>query len=93
MYAGILLPLLSEVWGRKEKARFGRYLSRSVEVMFYVVCPLIVGTWLLASDHDPCVWTRFRELWSGTSCSCPRGRDHLYQYDYVSCHCRAQCPT
>ena len=47
MYAGILLPLLSEVWGRKEKARFGRYLSRSVEVMFYVVCPLIVGTWLL----------------------------------------------
>lgn len=47
MYAGILLPLLSQVWGEKNKEKFGHYLSRSVEVMLYLVCPMVIGTWLL----------------------------------------------
>ncbi|MBP7134631.1 flippase [Patescibacteria group bacterium] len=47
MYAGILLPLLSEVWGQKDRARFSIYISRSLEAMLYLTCPLLVGTILL----------------------------------------------
>lgn len=47
MYAGVLLPLLSHVWGKKERAKFALYLGRSMEVMWYLVCPMIVGTWIL----------------------------------------------
>lgn len=47
MYAGLLLPLLSQVWAKKDKKRFGDYLSRSFEIMGYLIAPILVGTMIL----------------------------------------------
>lgn len=47
MYAGILLPILSQIWGKQDRTKFGNYLGRSIEIMLYLACPMIVGTWAL----------------------------------------------
>lgn len=47
MYAGILLPILSNAWAKKELDRFKKLMSASIDVMTVLVLPIIVGTWLL----------------------------------------------
>jgi O-antigen/teichoic acid export membrane protein len=50
MYAGILLPLLSQAWAKKDQASFGRLTARSFDVMMLLVCPLIAGTLVLGPE-------------------------------------------
>jgi len=47
MYAGVLLPILSNAWAKRDQARFKKLLSASIDVMAVLVIPIIVGTWLL----------------------------------------------
>jgi O-antigen/teichoic acid export membrane protein len=47
MYAGILLPLLSNAVAKKDTAQFRKLMSGSLDVMLLLAIPMIVGTWLL----------------------------------------------
>lgn len=47
MYAGVLLPILSNAWAKREKAKFSKLVSASVDAMLLIALPMTVGTWLL----------------------------------------------
>jgi len=49
MYAGVLLPILSGAWAKKEKEKFTKLISASIDVMVMMLVPMIVGTWLLGT--------------------------------------------
>lgn len=50
MYAGILLPVISYAWAKKDKKRFAHLIGRSIDVMLLLILPLITGT-LILSNH------------------------------------------
>lgn len=50
MYAGLLLPILSNAWAKKDNERFKKMMSASIDVMLLMIIPIIVGTWLLGTD-------------------------------------------
>lgn len=47
MYAGLLLPIMSAAWAKRETERFALFVSRSVDAMSLLIAPLIVGTLIL----------------------------------------------
>lgn len=47
MYAGILLPLLSQAYANKDENKFRKLISGSLDAMLLLAIPMIVGTWLL----------------------------------------------
>ena len=47
MYAGVLLPILSNAWVKKEFNKFQKFISASVDAMLLIALPMTVGTWLL----------------------------------------------
>lgn len=47
MYAGVLLPILSNAWIKKEFNKFQKLISASVDAMLLIALPMTVGTWLL----------------------------------------------
>ncbi|MCK9361328.1 flippase [Patescibacteria group bacterium] len=47
MYAGVLLPLLSHSYVKRDKDRFQKLVSGSLDVMVIMALPMVVGTWLL----------------------------------------------
>ncbi|MDO8583853.1 MAG: flippase [bacterium] len=47
MYAGVMLPLLSKQWAASAKDAFSRLLSKSADVMFLLVFPMVGGTLIL----------------------------------------------
>ncbi len=47
MYAGVLLPILSNAWAKREKEKFSKLVSASVDAMLLIALPMTVGTWLL----------------------------------------------
>lgn len=49
MYAGVLLPILANAWAKKEKEKFTKLISASIDVMMIMLVPMIVGTWLLGT--------------------------------------------
>lgn len=49
MYAGVLLPILSGAWAKKEKEKFTKLISSSIDVMMMMLVPMIVGVWLLGT--------------------------------------------
>jgi O-antigen/teichoic acid export membrane protein len=50
MYAGILLPLLSNAVAKKEDERFRKLVSGSLDVMLLLAIPMVIGTWLLGPE-------------------------------------------
>lgn len=50
MYAGILLPLLAGAYAQKDKEKFSHLVTGSLDVMFLMAIPMVVGTWLLGPD-------------------------------------------
>ncbi len=50
MYAGVLLPILSNAWAKKDLVRFRKLTAASIDVMMLMLMPMVVGTWLLGSD-------------------------------------------
>jgi O-antigen/teichoic acid export membrane protein len=47
MYAGVLLPILARTWAKRDHARLSFLISRSIEAMLFLVCPMIVGMYFL----------------------------------------------
>ena len=47
IYAGVLLPILSQMRAKKDTKQFSSMISRSLELMLLFVAPLIVGVWAL----------------------------------------------
>ncbi len=50
IYAGILLPILSQMRAKKDTKQFSSILSRSFEIMLLLCTPIAIGTWLLGPD-------------------------------------------
>jgi O-antigen/teichoic acid export membrane protein len=48
IFAGLILPILSSVWARRDGGQFNRVLQRSLDAMFMLAIPLIVGAELVA---------------------------------------------
>lgn len=47
MYAGVLLPLLSHAYIKKDEGHLKKLISGSLDVMALMAIPMVVGTWLL----------------------------------------------
>jgi O-antigen/teichoic acid export membrane protein len=47
MYAGILLPILSQQWAAKQREKFSSLMSHSLDAMLILTAPLIAGTLVL----------------------------------------------
>ncbi len=47
IYAGILLPILSQMRAKKDTTQFSAIISRSLELMLVLCVPLVIGTWAL----------------------------------------------
>ncbi len=47
MYAGIVLPLLSHAWAKRDLPRFQSLLDQSYAVMAILAAPMITGAWVL----------------------------------------------
>lgn len=47
IYAGVLLPILSQLRAKKDTKQFSSMISRSLELMLLFVAPLIIGVWTL----------------------------------------------
>ncbi len=47
MYAGILLPILSNAFAKKDLSKFKKLVTNSIDVMLIFCMPMIAGTWLL----------------------------------------------
>lgn len=47
MYAGILLPILSGMRAKNDTTQFSSMISRSLELMFLLIAPLMMGVWTL----------------------------------------------
>lgn len=43
MFAGLVLPVLTSAWAGRESERFNRLLQRSLDAMFILAAPLIIG--------------------------------------------------
>jgi len=48
MFAGLILPILSLNWANRDLRRFHKVLQKSLDVMFILAVPLIVGAELVA---------------------------------------------
>lgn len=47
MYAGIVLPILSQTWAKKNYGLFARLIGRSIDLMWVLILPMVTGTLLL----------------------------------------------
>ncbi|MBP9762816.1 flippase [Patescibacteria group bacterium] len=47
IYAGVLLPILSQMRAKKDTTQFSSIIGRSLELMLLFVVPLVIGTWAL----------------------------------------------
>lgn len=47
MYAGVLLPILSNTFAKKETEKFQKLVTNSIDIMIIFAIPMMVGTWLL----------------------------------------------
>lgn len=47
MYAGVLLPILSNAYAKKDFSKFKKLVTNSIDVMLVFCIPMMVGTWLL----------------------------------------------
>ncbi len=47
MYAGILLPILSQAWAKRDTELFSRLIGRSIDLMWLLILPMVTGTFLL----------------------------------------------
>lgn len=47
MYAGVLLPILSNAFAKKDFEKFTKLVTNSIDVMIIFCLPMIFGTWLL----------------------------------------------
>jgi O-antigen/teichoic acid export membrane protein len=47
IYAGILLPILSQLRAKKDTQQFSTILGRSLEIMLLFIVPLVIGVWAL----------------------------------------------
>lgn len=50
MFAGLILPLLTQAWVAKEKSRFFEIIQRSLDLMIIAAIPLVVGTQMVAKE-------------------------------------------
>lgn len=50
IYAGILLPILSQLRAKKETAQFSSIMGRSLEIMLLFTVPLMIGVWTLGPE-------------------------------------------
>jgi O-antigen/teichoic acid export membrane protein len=48
MFAGLILPILSFSWASRDGDKFNRILQRSLDAMFLLAVPLIVGAQIIA---------------------------------------------
>jgi len=48
IFAGLILPILSAAWASRDTEQFNRVLQKSLNVMFILVVPLIIGAELTA---------------------------------------------
>ena len=47
MYAGILLPILSNAFAKKDVPKFKNLVTNSIDVMLIFCLPMMAGTWIL----------------------------------------------
>ncbi len=50
MYAGIILPILSNAWMKKDRAFFTKLLSHSLDGMAFLAIPIVFGSVLLGKN-------------------------------------------
>jgi O-antigen/teichoic acid export membrane protein len=50
MFAGVLLPLLSYAFVKRDEDRFRRLVTGSLDVMLLMAIPMVVGAWLLGPE-------------------------------------------
>lgn len=50
IYAGILLPILSQLRAKKDTKQFSSIMGRSLEIMLLFTVPLIIGVWTLGPE-------------------------------------------
>ena len=50
IYAGILLPILSQLRAKKDTQQFSSIMGRSLEIMLLFTVPLIIGVWTLGPE-------------------------------------------
>jgi O-antigen/teichoic acid export membrane protein len=47
MYAGVLLPILSNAFAKKDLPKFKNLVTNSIDVMLVFCLPMMAGTWIL----------------------------------------------
>jgi O-antigen/teichoic acid export membrane protein len=47
MYSGVLLPILSNAYAKKDLSKFKHLVTNSIDAMLIFCLPMIAGTWLL----------------------------------------------
>lgn len=50
MYAGIILPILSNAWTKRDITSYTKIISHSIDAMIFLGLPIIVGAVLLGKD-------------------------------------------
>ena len=50
MFAGIILPILSNLWSRGDRDEFFKILQKSVDFLIILACPLIFGAQILGEE-------------------------------------------
>lgn len=50
LYAGVLLPILSQLRAKKDTRQFSAIIGRSLELMLIFAVPLVIGTWALGPE-------------------------------------------
>ncbi|MDO8592839.1 MAG: flippase [bacterium] len=48
MFAGLILPILTRIWAERDAARFNLVLQKSLDAMFILAVPLIIGAQITA---------------------------------------------
>lgn len=50
MFAGLVLPVLTQAWHQKDTTRFKRVFQKSFDTLSIIAIPLVAGTWLMSRD-------------------------------------------
>lgn len=50
MFSGVLLPILSNMWAKGEREKFGHLLGRSLDAIALFAAPLVAGVFVLATQ-------------------------------------------
>lgn len=50
MFAGIILPIITNLWSKKDYQKFKEILQRAFEIMVILSVPIVVGTQFIAKD-------------------------------------------